>query len=338
MGAADLKKLVVVYMILIAAFVAYVAIHQNRLSAAKEWGQQGGLHGEADEKYVMVTFQAGMDYWKKGLKGFEDAAQALNVSVEYRGATQYDANEENTVLEQVIAKKPAGIAVTAINPDALTATIDKAAQAGIPVVLFDSNTKGGAPHPFLGTDNRSAGATAAKQLGELLKGAGSVAIITQPGQLNHQERTKGFTDTIAASYPGIKVVAIENGKGDQEESEQAAFRLLQTYPDLSGIFATEANGGIGVGNALMRAGKADKIKVIGFDTDKGTLDMVKNGTLYATLAQGTWNMGYWSLQYLFHLHHGLTEAGGMAGSSLPVYTDTGVTVVTKANVDSYYAK
>jgi ribose transport system substrate-binding protein len=333
-----MKKLIIVYMILIAAFVAYLAVHQSQINASKEWGQEGGLRGEADEKYVMVTFQAGMDYWKKGLKGFEDAAKALNVSVEYRGATQYDANEENTVLEQVIAKKPAGIAVSAINPDALTSTINKAVEAGIPIVLFDSNAKGSKAGTFLGTDNRSAGATAARQLGELLGGSGSVAIITQPAQLNHQERTNGFIETIGSSYPRIKVVAIENGKGDQEESGQAARRLLQQYPELNGIFATEANGGIGVGNALIQAGKTDKIKVIGFDTDKGTLDMVKNGTLSATLAQGTWNMGYWSLQYLFHLHHGLVDSTDAGGSSLPVYTDTGITVVTKANVDSYYAK
>lgn len=333
-----MKKLIVVYMILIAAFIGYVALHQFNSKNSKEYGLESGLRGEVDEKYVMVTFQAGMDYWKRGIKGFEDAAKVLNVSVEYRGATQYDANEENTVLEQVIAKKPAGIAVTAINPEALSATIDKAVQAGIPVVLFDSNTKDSKVRTFLGTDNRSAGATAANQLAKLIEGTGKVAIITRPGQLNHQERTDGFIDTLKSSYPNIQVVAIENGKGDQAESEQATRRIIQQVPDLNGIFATEANGGIGVGNALLQTGKAGKIKVIGFDTDKGTLDMVKNGVLSETLAQGTWNMGYWSLQYLFHLHHGLGDSNGESGNQLPVYTDTGISVVTKTNVDSYYAK
>ncbi|MFC5447056.1 substrate-binding domain-containing protein [Paenibacillus aestuarii] len=333
-----MKKLIVIYMILIAAFIGYVTLHQLNSKNSKDYGLESGLRGEVDEKYVMVTFQAGMDYWKRGIKGFEDAAKVLNVSVEYRGATQYDANEENTVLEQVIAKKPAGIAVTAINPEALTATIDKAVQAGIPVVLFDSNTMDSKVRTFLGTDNRSAGATAANQLAKLIEGTGKVAIITRPGQLNHQERTDGFVDTLKSSYPNIQVVAIENGKGDQAESEQATRRIIQQVPDLNGIFATEANGGIGVGNALLQTGKAGKIKVIGFDTDKGTLDMVKNGVLSETLAQGTWNMGYWSLQYLFHLHHGLGDSNGESISTLPVYTDTGISVVTKTNVDSYYAK
>jgi len=81
--------------------------------------------------------------------------------------------------------------------------------------------------------------------------------------------------------------------------------------------------------------------IIGFDTDKGTLDLVKDGTINATLAQGTWNMGYWSLMGLFHLRHNLvrTEDGGSnTGHPLPPFVDTGITVVTQQNVDQFYAK
>jgi ribose transport system substrate-binding protein len=301
-----------------------------------------GLRGSISEKYVMVTFQSGIDYWKNCLKGFEDAAQLLNVSVEFKGATQYDVNEEKTVLEQVIARKPSGIAISAINSEALGATIQKAVDAGIPVVLFDSGITASRVKTFLGTNNHNAGATAADKMAELLNRQGKTAIITQPNQSNHQERTQGFVEAIEATYPGMSVIAIEDGKGDQRETERIAVKLLQEHPDLTGIFATQANGGVGIGNALLQLGKKGTVKVIGFDTDKGTLDMVKNGTISATMAQGTWNMGYWSMQYLFHLNHGLVESGaasrGAAVSTLPVNTDTGITIVTEANVDGYYAK
>lgn len=78
-------------------------------------------------------------------------------------------------------------------------------------------------------------------------------------------------------------------------------------------------------------------QIISFDTDKGTLDMVKEGTIAATLAQGTWNMGYWTLQFLFHLHHGI-GSDGQEFSPLPRVVDTGITVVTRENVDQFYAK
>src|SRR5690606_21756449 len=141
-----------------------------------------------EEKYVMVTFQTGIDYWKSALKGFEDAAQALNVSVEFRGATQYNVNEEVTVLEQVIARNPAGIAVSAIDPEAMNSAIDKAVEAGIPVVLFDSGAPGSKAFSFLGTNNYNAGVIAAHEMAALTDQQGEVAIITLPNQLNHQER------------------------------------------------------------------------------------------------------------------------------------------------------
>ncbi|MOA31132.1 hypothetical protein D3C78_1522740 [compost metagenome] len=70
--------------------------------------------------------------------------------------------------------------------------------------------------------------------------------------------------------------------------------------------------------------------------------MVKSGTISATLAQGTWNMGYWSLMHLFHLRNELVEPMPDWQESnvppLPTYVDTGISVVTQSNVDNYYAK
>lgn len=100
-----MKKLLFVYGLLMVAFLIYLIDFQSREANASLEEKSKGLHGDIDEKYVMVTFQAGADYWKNILKGFEDASQALNVSVEYRGAAQYDVKEQITVLEQVIAKK-----------------------------------------------------------------------------------------------------------------------------------------------------------------------------------------------------------------------------------------
>ncbi|WEK54847.1 MAG: substrate-binding domain-containing protein [Candidatus Cohnella colombiensis] len=334
--------LLIVYGLVTSLFVLFFWYFGIREDKQNFWNEKPiGLIGEIEEKYVMVTFQSGLDYWRSIMKGFEDAAQILNVSVDFRGATQYDASEEITVLEQVIAKKPAGIAVTAINPDALIGTINKAIEAGIPIVLFDSDAPNSMAYSFLGTDNYSAGAQAAREFGRLLVGKGKAAIVTQPNQLNHEERTKGFKETISKEFPNIEIVQIADGKGNVQESEKIAESILRKYPDIDGFFATQANGGVGIGQALKKLGLAGKKVVIGFDTDKGTLDLVKDGTINATLAQGTWNMGYWSLLELFHHYHNLVQPDSedMNGAHpLPPYIDTGVTIVTQANVDNYYAK
>lgn len=338
-----MKRLLLIYAVLIGTFLTFMYVYYFRESSDTGLNQMySGLHGDIEDKYVMVNFQSGIDYWKSCLKGFEDAANALNVSVEYRGATQYDVFEEVTVLEQVIAKKPAGIAVSAINQDALVVTINKAVEAGIPIVLFDSGAPSSKAYSFLGTDNYNAGVKAAHQMVKLTGNSGKVAIITLPNQLNHQQRMAGFQDTMRSAYPDIQIVSIADGKGDQLASERAAAQILKEHPDLSGIFATEANGGVGVGDAVKSSNRLSQVKIIGFDTDKGTLDMVRNGTISATLAQGTWNMGYWSLMHLFHLHNEMNKPGNellnLKESLVPPYVDTGISIVTKENVDNYYAK
>ncbi|MCC3356788.1 substrate-binding domain-containing protein [Bacillus sp. REN16] len=329
-----MKKLLFVYLLLIGLFVLYIYNYQAERSAKRAWNDNE-LVGNTDETYVMVTFLSGIDYWKRALKGFEDAAEALNVSIEYRGATQYDVHEEVTVLEQVIAKNPAGIAISTMDPQALNPVIDKAVEAGIPVVMFDADAPDSKAYSFLGTDNYKAGAEAARKMAELLNKKGKVGVITLPHQLNHQERTQGFQDTIFMDYPDMEIVSINDGRGDQVVSGEVAETMIAENPDLSGIFVTEANGGVGVGQAIIKNNLQDSIKVISFDTDKGTLDMIKDGVISASIAQGTWEMGYWSLQFLFHLQHGFFEQEHK-DAPLPQYVDTGVTIVTKENVQSYY--
>jgi ribose transport system substrate-binding protein len=330
-----MRKLWSMYLLLIVCFGGYVYVQSFHASSVDSFHQAGGgLKGSNDEKYVMITFQSGIDYWKNVLKGFEDAAEVLNVSVEYRGATEYDVQEQINVLEQVIARNPSGIAVSVIHAEALTHTLNKAVEAGIPLVLFDSGAPMSKAQSTLATDNFQAGVTAAHKMAELSSRRGKVAVITSPNQLNLQERTNGFTETIRNHYAELTVIAVEDGKGDPYFTEQVTRSLLKQYPDLSGIFITEANGGVGAGNAIQAANKEGIVKIIGFDTNKGTLDMVRSGVISATLAQGTWNMGYWSLLHLFHLRH----SDSKHISPIPPRVDTGITVVTQNNIDTFYAK
>lgn len=337
-----MRKLGLVYVLLIGIFMVYVLNYKLHSQSADPW-ETAGLRGNIEDTYVMVTFQIGIEYWKSGLKGFEDAAEELNVSVEYHGSTQHNANEQMTVLEQVIAKKPAGIAISAVNSKQLTATINKAVESGIPVVLFDSDAPDSKAYSFLGTNNYNAGKEAAHKMAELVGEQGEIAIITTPNQHNHQERTNGFSDTIQGEYPGLKIVSIKDGRGDQVYSREAAEEILAKHPGLAGIFATESNGGIGVAQALVsNQGKDNQPHIISFDTDKGTLDLVEDGTISATMAQGTWNMGYWSLMELFQLHRSLVTSPSEFTNNKPVPVprnmDTGIDVVTRDNVENYYAK
>lgn len=296
----------------------------------------------ADGDYYMISFYAGADYFKGCFAGFEAAAKEAGVKGIYMGSQGDDMNAEITVLEQVIAMNPKGIAVSCVNPDGLLEPINKAIAQGIPVVTFDADSPQSNRYSYLGTGNYYAGTVAARALGDLIGGTGEVGVLQVPGLLNLQERVDGFVDTLKEFYPDVKVVQIVNGQLDQTIGARETSAMLQANPNIVGLFGSDSSAGVGAATAVKEADKAGEIKIIAFDTDTGTLDLIKEGVLSGSIAQGTYNMGWWSFQMLFNINGGAGNFNPVDGwrefniNPLPPSVDTGVTVVTKENVESYY--
>jgi ribose transport system substrate-binding protein len=153
---------------------------------------------------------------------------------------------------------------------------------------------------------------------------------------------EGFKDTLEKDYKNLKLVQVCNGKSDQAEAAKVLSALLQAHPNIKGIFCTDATSGVGAATAVKEANKTGQVKIVSFDTDKGTLDAIKSGIISASIAQGTYVMGYQSLNFIYQLKHGLINPvenwKDKNINPLPNFVDTGVSVVTKKNVDSFYAK
>ena len=98
------------------------------------------FEGNPKEEYYMVTF-ASDRILERLLCRNGRCRGPIRGKSDHTGAPLSDVNQQVTVLEQVIAKRPAGIAVTCSNPDGLRATIDRAIEAGIPVVTFDADSR-----------------------------------------------------------------------------------------------------------------------------------------------------------------------------------------------------
>jgi ribose transport system substrate-binding protein len=287
-----------------------------------------------DESYFMVTFVSGIDYWKDCFRGMEDAAAELGVSATYTGTPENDITAQVRVLDEVIGQNPAGILLTCLNPDGLLASINNAIDAGIPLVTFDADSPLSKRYSFVGTGNYYAGVVAARYLGPLV-GEGQVAIASVAAQLNHVQRRQGFIDTLAAEYPNVTTddSLIVDDQNNSTVAAQGMAGVLQANPDVRGIFATDASGGVGVAQAVRESGL--DVPIIAFDYDEGTLDLIDSGQLSATLAQGTWQMGYWGMKMLKAVVDGQIQsvsdwrAAGI--SPLPPNVDTGVVVITAEN-------
>jgi ribose transport system substrate-binding protein len=203
-------------------------------------------------------------------------------------------------------------------------------------VTFDADSPLSKRYSFLGTGNYFAGVVAARYIGPLAQ-SGNAAVVTVPSQNNLAQRTQGFLDTLAAEFPDV-VSGPEFIVDNQNTSEQAATglaALLQADPDIRGVFSSNAQAAIGAAQALREAGMTETVAHIGFDFDEGTLDLIDSGQLGATLAQGTWQMGFWGLLFTYMVRNGMIEsvsdwqAAGI--SPLPPNVDTGVVVINQDN-------
>ena len=299
------------------------------------------MQADADEVYYMLAFYSGIEYWKGCYKGFTKAADMYGAKTEFGGPTNGDIAAYVDYMRSVIAKKPAGIALTCNDSTGLIDVINEARAAGIPVVTYDSDSAQSDRLAYLGTGNYNAGTTAAKFIAEQAGHAGEVAIVGSPsGSESQIDRIDGFVEYIEANEPNMKVVAIEDGKADSVESSKAAASIMQAYPNLKGFYTTSAQMGAGVATAVEESGKAGEIKICAFDTDNATLDFIKAGVITGSVAQGVELMGYWSFQFLFQTHHDLVvenwEENGL--TPLPTTVDTGVSIVTKDNADLFYSE
>lgn len=301
----------------------------------------GLLVPHEDQVYYMVTFLSGYSFWEECWRGFQDAAAMLGVTAKYGGSAEYDVNAAVTSLEQIIALKPTGMAVTCMDADAYKPTIDNAVSSGIPVVTFDSDSPDSARTTFIGTSNYDAGVTAANYIGEKLGGEGRVACLTRTGQSNINERIQGFTETLASKYPGIEVVQVVDAGNDENEAATNMSGLLAKDSDIDYVFAALQQAVLGTETALAEANLTGKVKIVGFDTDTTTLDSIKSGSVEATLSQSPYAEGFWSMIYVYMLCNqeyikSADDWYAKGFPSLPATCDSGCAVVTNENVDMYY--
>jgi ribose transport system substrate-binding protein len=295
----------------------------------------------ASEQYYLIAANIGLSYWKTADAGLQAAAAVYGVKAEMRGPSTLNAKAEADEVDAMIARKPAGILVSAADPKLMQPEIDKAIAAGIPVITIDSDAPDSQRLYFVGTNNLEAGRLGGQRLVQKLEGKGNVVFFTIAGQLNIAERLKGYKDVLA-DHPGIKIADVFDMHGDSGAAmDKASEYLARKGPQTVNAFiCLEASAGNGVAEALKRASAKDKL-VVAMDADMDTLELVKDGIIDSTIAQKPYSMAYFGLKGLDDVHHYppkeklTTDFDLESNSPFPAFVDTGVALVDSTNVDAF---
>lgn len=262
--------------------------------------------------------------------GAKAAADKLGVQYQWvvpqntQGATQV------RILEDLIAKKVDGIAISVNEPKSVEAAIKKAIASGIKVVTFDSDSAKSGRSMYIGTINSAAGETMGESMAKAIGGEGEVAILTgQLGAANLNERIAGIKKSLS-KYPKIKVVATEGTEDDLAKAVSTTESIFRGHPALKGIFGVSQVGGPAVSKVMATkefGSKKNAVKVFAFDDLPDTVKGVKEGYIQGIMVQRPVTMGRLSVEHL------VAQITGK--ETVHKNVDTGVNVVTSENLGSY---
>jgi ribose transport system substrate-binding protein len=271
------------------------------------------------------------NYWQIVLAGARKAGKDLNVTVPELGAqSESDINGQISILENAVSGKPAAIVISPTQFKALGKPIDEAAKQVI-IIGIDSAADSKAFKSFLTTDNVQGGRIAADGLADAIKAKygkaeGDVALITSiAGVGSLDQRAKGFKEQIAAKYPGLKLVADKVADGMATTGLNIMTDLITANPNLRGVFASNLIMAQGAGQAIAENKVADKIKLVGFDSDDKTVKLLTDGNISALVVQDPFRMGYDGVK---------TALAASKGEKVEENVDTGANLITKENMNT----
>ncbi len=264
-------------------------------------------------------------FWLSVQAGAMAAGEEYGVQVEWNGpASETEYPRQIQIVDSFISRRVDGIALAASERKALVGAVDRAAQAGIPLTVFDSGLDSENYMSFLATNNYEAGQMAGRALARLLNGNGKVAMVMHaPGSGSTMDRERGFEDVIKAEFPGIRIVASQFGQSDRSKAMAATENILTAHPDLDGIFASSEPSSVGASLALKSRSLAGKIQLVAFDSSEGMVEDLKGGVIAAMVVQDPFRMGHDAVK---------TIVDKLNGQTPPKRIDLSAHVITKADL------
>jgi ribose transport system substrate-binding protein len=240
--------------------------------------------------------------------GMKAEAAKYGYSITFVDANR-DQAKQTSQVEDFISKSVSAIVLTPADSKAVGSAIVEANTANIPVFTADiaSSSDKGVVIAHVASDNVAGGKVAAQIMCKALNGPATVAIIDQPEVTSVQDRVKGFKLGLAACK-GATIVADQSAGGDQTKAASVMDNLLQTYPNLRGVFGINDNSALGALSAVKSAGKGGKIVIVGYDASPIAKQAIDAGDMAGDPQQHPDQIGKLTIDAIHDYFNGKTPA------------------------------
>ena len=205
------------------------------------------------------------------------------------------------------------LTVVLVNPtdsDAVVPSVQKANDAKIPLIALDRGANGGALASFIASNNVVAGRDAGQLLLEAVpQGAKVAMLVGVPGASAARDRGQGFTEALAdkaMNGKGATLVTQQVANFDRGQALNVMQNILTANPDIAGVFCQNDEMALGAVQAVKALNLSGKVAIVGIDGSPDAITAIKNGDMYATVAQQPDVMGQLGVASAVEILNGAT--------------------------------
>ena len=252
-------------------------------------GGQGGQSGGSAKRVGVTLLTREHEFYRELEVGLREAAEKAGYELIITSG-DFDLAKQQSQIENFVVQRVDAIVVCPADSKGIGPAIERANQAGIPVFTADIKAQGGRVVSHIASDNLEGGRMAAEYIARALGGQGNVGIIGQQEVQTGLDRENGFKEEIS-KHPGIKIVAVLNGRGVRDQALKAAEDMLQGNPGIKAIFGINDDSALGALSAAEGSGRNDLV-IVGYDATPEAVDAIKRGSqLKADVAQQPRDIG-----------------------------------------------
>lgn len=281
------------------------------------------IHQDTPIQTLGIIYPMAHPFYEMITRFAEESAKSYPVKLIVKAPDEANLEQQIRIMETMIKQGVDGIAIDPVDADALTPVIDKAIQAGIPVVCFESDSPQSNRLAFIGTNNVQAGERMGKMINELLNGSGMILVETGMSKMKSlNERLEGMLNYIN-SQTDIQVLEVRCNEGNDTQALSDLEAMIDAHPHFDALVALDFISG----STSILVWKAQGLTR--YSTTYGMMPEIKeailNGQITSALSQ---NEQQWGSQIVDLLYQ------ASQGNSIPEFKDTGTVEITKDNVDS----
>lgn len=281
----------------------------------------------SDKRVTFIAPVANNGYWGQMAIAIQEAGEEAGIDVKCVGFLKEDIGKQISYIEStVMADADAIITAGVKDSDSFKRAIEQASEAGIPVILIDSDIKDSARLCYIGIDNYEAGKEAAYQLADLCGEKGKLAVIVcNQDNANQQERLAGFQDVIA-TYAEMEIEEILDREANVMLLKEEIMKMLEENPEITAVFCTEGYSSRAMSQVVTEfPGKYGYINSVVFDANDDTEKAVKAGMIDSIIEQDPRSMGRRAMKILADYFDGNTE--DITDNIIPIQ------IITQENID-----